>query len=83
MLESGRFDTSRFRIEAIMAKKPEAMTPSKGNSEMAPLVAATLAGVIYQARLLNRQSKLNIPEDEVISDVIQLWRVVRNELAQG
>jgi len=40
---------------------------------VAPVVAATLAGVIYQARLQNRQAKLNIPEQEVISDVVSLW----------
>jgi hypothetical protein len=48
-----------------------------------PVVAATLAGVIYQARLLNRQSKVNIPEQEVISDVVNLWRIVKEALAEG
>ena len=66
-----------------MAKKTEASSAPKGSTEVTPMVAATLAGVIYQARLLNRQAKLNIPADEVISDVIQLWRAVRDELAQG
>ena len=47
-----------------------------------PVVAATLAGVIYQARLLNRQSKVNIPEEEVIADVVSLWRIVRDALAR-
>ena len=82
MLESGRFETSKFRIEAIMAKKTEASSASKGSAEITPMVAATLAGVIYQARLLNRQAKLNIPADEVISDVIQLCLSVHGELAQ-
>lgn len=49
---------------------------------MTPVVAATLAGVIYQARLANRQSKLNIPESEVIADVVGLWRALMNELKQ-
>ncbi len=49
---------------------------------MTPVVAATLAGVIYQARLLNRQSKLNIPEEEVIRDVVTLWRTVTDELSR-
>jgi hypothetical protein len=66
-----------------MAKLSKTQTAPKGDADMAPLVAATLAGVIYQARLLNRQSKLNIPEQEVISDVVQLWRTVRDVLVQG
>ena len=65
-----------------MAKKPSAPSPRKANSDSNPTVAAMLAGVIYQARLLNRQSKLNIPEHEVISDVVDLYRVVRDELAR-
>jgi hypothetical protein len=40
------------------------------------MVAATLAGVIYQARLQNRQAKLNIPESEIVADVVGLWRMV-------
>jgi hypothetical protein len=65
-----------------MAKKPSAPSARKANSDSNPTVAAMLAGVIYQARLLNRQSKLNIPEHEVISDVVDLYRVVRDELAR-
>jgi hypothetical protein len=65
-----------------MAKKPSAPPVRKPDSDSNPTVAATLAGVIYQARLLNRQSKLNIPEQEVISDVVHLYRVVRDELAR-
>jgi len=65
-----------------MAKKPSAPSARKPNSDSNPTVAAMLAGVIYQARLLNRQSKLNIPEHEVISDVVDLYRVVRDELAR-
>jgi hypothetical protein len=49
-------------------------------ASMAPMVAATLAGVIYQARLQNRQSKLNIPESEIVSDVVNLWRTVMGVL---
>ncbi|MFB3920178.1 MAG: hypothetical protein ACE145_00570 [Terriglobia bacterium] len=65
-----------------MAKKQTKTNPSSENlaislaASMAPLVAATLAGVIYQARLQNRQSKLNIPESEIVSDVVNLWRTV-------
>lgn len=63
-----------------MAKKQ--MPPRGTGTEQtaAPVVAATLTGVIYQARLLNRQSKVNIPEDEVIRDVVTLWRNVRERL---
>jgi len=57
-----------------MAKKQMKTGPAKSDPEMTPMVAAALAGVIYQARLTNRQFKLNIPESEVISDVVGLWR---------
>ena len=69
-----------------MAKKQTKTNPSSENlaislaASMAPLVAATLAGVIYQARLQNRQSKLNIPESEIVSDVVNLWRTVMGVL---
>lgn len=71
-----------------MAKKQEQNTtsPSSENlavslaASMAPMVAATLAGVIYQAKLLNRQAKLNIPESEIVSDVVNLWRTVMGVL---
>jgi hypothetical protein len=57
---------------------------AEGKNELdvlaAPMVAATLAGVIYQARLQNRQAKLNIPEEEVISDVVNLWHTVREAM---
>ncbi|MBZ5515344.1 MAG: hypothetical protein LAN62_11010 [Acidobacteriia bacterium] len=65
-----------------MAKKSSARSAHKPNNDSDPRVAAMLAGVIYQARLVNRQSKLNIPEQEVISDVVHLYRVVREELAR-
>jgi hypothetical protein len=63
-----------------MAKKQTASSPAKSGDPMTPVVAATLAGVIYQAKLSNRQSKLNIPESEVISDVVGLWRTLLGEL---
>jgi hypothetical protein len=66
-----------------MAKKPKAPSATSLETQTIPVVAATLAGVIYQARLLNRQSKLNIPEQEVISDVVNLWRIVKEALAEG
>jgi len=66
-----------------MAKKQKAPIATLLEAQAVPVVAATLAGVIYQARLLNRQSKLNIPEEEVIADVVGLWRVVKEALAEG
>ena len=49
----------------------KALEPDNGTT---PMVAAMLAGVIYQARLTNRQAKLNIPEAEIVADVVSLWR---------
>jgi hypothetical protein len=66
-----------------MAKKQKAASVTALETPAIPVVAATLAGVIYQARLLNRQSKLNIPEQEIISDVVGLWRTVKEALAEG
>ncbi len=63
-----------------MAKKRT--TPAKAGDPMTPVVAATLAGVIYQARLSNRESKLNIPDSEVIADVVGLWRTLLDELRE-
>ena len=63
-----------------MAKKQKKSGPAKSAPDINPMVAAALAGVIYQARLTNRQSKLNIPESEVISDVVSLWRSLLDEL---
>ena len=64
-----------------MAKKQAPKKTSPPANDMTPVVAATLAGVIYQAKLANRAAKLNISESEVISDVVHLWRTVRDELA--
>jgi hypothetical protein len=66
-----------------MAKKQQAPIATLLEAQAMPVVAATLAGVIYQARLLNRQSKLNIPEQEIIGDVVSLWRVVKEALAES
>lgn len=66
-----------------MAKKKVAKKAGKSTAQVDPSVAAELAGVIYQARLQNRASKLNIPEEEVISDVIDLWRRVMDTLSRG
>jgi len=66
-----------------MAKKQTVKKGAAAKDEMTPIVAATLAGVIYQARLANRAAKLNIPEAELIADVIHIWRTVCDELARG
>ncbi len=64
-----------------MAKKTKVRRVAGARGEVDGTVAAVLAGIIYQARLKNRESKLNIPEEEVVSDVLDLWRRVRDSLA--
>jgi len=49
--------------------------------EVDPLVAAHLTGIVYQARLFNRQARMNIPEQTIISEVINLWRHVMESMA--
>jgi len=66
-----------------MAKKKVAEESNELEVLVAPVVAATLAGVIYAARLQNRQAKLNIPEQEVISDVVNLYHTVREAMNAG
>jgi hypothetical protein len=66
-----------------MAKNKTARKAGKATTQVDPSVGAVLAGVIYQARLQNRASKINIPEEEVFSDVIDLWRRVMDTLARG
>lgn len=62
-------------------KKVEKIAAPTGN-DVTPVVAAELAGVIYRAKLENRAAKLNISEDEVVRDVLNIWRNVREKLAQ-
>ena len=64
-----------------MAKEKKAKSEGNTSDKMTPMVAATLAGVIYQSRLLNRQAKLNIPDHEVISDVVNTWHAVMDKLS--
>ena len=64
-----------------MAKKQMDEASDSSEHRMSPVVAATLAGVIYQSKLLNRAAKLNIPEQEIISDVIRLWHTVMGALS--
>jgi hypothetical protein len=49
-------------------------------SDLLPLVAASLAGTIYQARLFNRQARMNVPDASVISEVLSLWETVLDAL---
>ncbi len=64
-----------------MAKKRTARA-AKGakGQDLSPLVAASLAGIIYQARLFNRQARMNVPESSVMSEVLSLWRAVLDVL---
>jgi len=63
-----------------MPKKATEVSTPKVSPELRPVVAALLAGVIYQSRLLNRQAKLNIPEQEVVTDVVNIWHTVMDAL---
>jgi hypothetical protein len=65
-----------------MAKAKKAESSGNSGNTMTSMVAATLAGVIYQSRLLNRQAKLNIPDQEVITDVVNIWRTVMDALSR-
>ena len=64
-----------------MPKTQKAEAAQKVLVNADPQVAATLTGIIYQARLLNRQARMNIPEDEVVTEVVNLWRSVTRALA--
>lgn len=59
-----------------MTKKTEA-------AKVDPAVAAALTGIIYQAKLYNRQAKVNVPEEDVVVEVISLWRIVTDALTAG
>ncbi len=64
-------------------KKKSEKKATSGGSDLTPLVAAELAGVIYQSKLANRAAKLNISEAEVVADVVSIWRSVSEKLARG
>jgi hypothetical protein len=81
MLESPLNENHNF--EEIMAKKQKAYSGRENLAPVDPAVAATLTGIIYQARLFNRQARMNVPEGEVISEVLNLWRNVIDALAAG
>ncbi|MDR3676839.1 MAG: hypothetical protein P4N24_15215 [Acidobacteriota bacterium] len=50
--------------------------PTRAARKVDPAVAATLTGIIYQAKLFNRQARVAVPEEEVVAEVICLWRIV-------
>ncbi len=74
---------SRCYEEGAMAKANRPKSSGEIDALVAPVVAATLAGVIYQAQLQNRQARLNIADEEVTADVVSLWHTVRNALRAG
>jgi hypothetical protein len=57
------------------------MAKKTATPKVDPLVAATLTGIIYQAKLFNRQAKVSVPEEEVVVEVISLWRIVTDALS--
>lgn len=63
-----------------MPRQKNAGSPVQAAQDLTPLVAATLTGVIYQARLMNRQMKVNIPDNELIPEMVGLWRSLTSEL---
>ena len=81
MLESRQAESER---EVAMAKKKKNVEKkaAPARNDVTPVVAAELAGVIYRAKLENRAAKLNISEDEVVRDVLNIWRNVRDKLAK-
>ena len=66
-----------------MAKKLASPKTETAGDSINPVVAATLAGVIYQAKLFNRQAKVAVPEEEVVVEVMSLWRIVLSALNTG
>jgi hypothetical protein len=66
-----------------MAKKSAPQKTPELHGKVDPAVAATLTGIIYQARLFNRQARVAVPEEEVVTEVISLWRTVMHALKSG
>lgn len=66
-----------------MAKKQTGRSTTGPDRNLGPLVAATLTGIVYQARLFNRQARMNVPEHAVISEVVNLWHTVTDALGRG
>ena len=68
----------KYQGVGLMAKKTELPIAAE---KVDPAVAATLTGIIYQAKLFNRQARVNVPEEEVVVEVISLWRIVMGALS--
>jgi len=78
-----RIPPNNYLCEEIMAKKRAAQpTNLPMDTDLSPLVAASLAGIVYQARLFNRQARMNVPEEAVISEVVNLWHTVLGKLSR-
>lgn len=66
-----------------MAKKGTAQGTNGTELDLSPLVAASLTGIVYQARLFNRQARMNVPEDTVILEVVGLWQTIRKAMGKN
>jgi hypothetical protein len=66
-----------------MAKKQTVRGTKNTSKQVDPMVAAMLAGIVYRARLFNRQARMNVPEEAVVSEVIHLWRSVMDALGES
>jgi hypothetical protein len=66
-----------------MAKKSAPQRAPELPGEADPALAATLTGIIYQAKLYNRQARVAVQEEEVVTEVLSLWRTVMNALKSG
>jgi hypothetical protein len=61
----------------MMANQSDSL---KAAEKADPVVAAMLTGIIYQAKLFNRQARVSVPEEEVVAEVLGLWRTVMGAL---
>ncbi len=66
-----------------MQKKSTGRGSGNAALDVTALAAASLAGTIYQAKLLNRQARNNLPEETVVSEVISLWQSVLKQMQKG
>ncbi len=66
-----------------MAKKRTVRRTKILTADQSPQVAAMLTGIVYQARLFNRQARMNVPEQTVIWEVVNLWHTISDALARG
>jgi hypothetical protein len=66
-----------------MAKKQTVRGARAASNRVDPMVAAVLTGIVYRARLFNRQARMNVPEEEVVREVVYLWRSVMDALGSS